>query len=219
MRKIIIPFLFVCSMSFGQMFSAQNAESCAGCDTTATEVTIGTQIWMRKNLDVIKYNDNTAIPLVTDGIAWSELTTPAYCWYNNDSTTYHEYGALYNGFAVTTGKLCPSGYHVPDTTEWRTLINYVGGNNVAGGRLKEAGTAHWQTPNIGANDTVCFTALPGGSRPLSFNYIGMYNYLWNSTVYDAQNLYLSSMYYNFSQGVYISYNTKTLGFSVRCIKD
>lgn len=222
MRKIIIPFLFVCSMSFGQMFSAQNAESNIGCDTTATDVTIGTQTWMRKNLAVVRYNDNTGIPKVTDNTAWSALTTPAYCWYNNDSATYAAtYGALYNWYAVNTGKLCPTGYHVPDTTEWMTLINYLGGASVAGGKLKEVDTTHWSTSNTGASDSVCFTGLPGGYRR---DIDGLFYVLNSSAMWWSSTQYLTTKamfiyILNTDRNIVKASNYKPFGYSVRCIKD
>jgi uncharacterized protein (TIGR02145 family) len=220
MRKIIIPLLFVCSMSFGQMFSAQNAE-CAGCDTTATEVTIGTQTWMRKNLDVVRYNDNTGIQKVTDNAAWAELTTPAYCWFDNDSATYAAtYGALYNWYAVNTGKLCPTGYHVPSDAEWTTLTTYLGGESVAGKHLKEIGTIHWATPNL-ADNSSCFTALSGSWR----DYGGHYGY---PIIGQAANFWTSTSYNSYAWKRDISSNSIAVnryyvilknGFSVRCIKD
>jgi len=97
-----------------------------------TTVTIGTQVWMVENLKTTKYNDGTGIPLVTDNTVWCNLSTPGYCWYNNDETTYkNPYGALYNWHTVHTGKLCPSGWHVPTDSEWITLTSYFGGMNTA----------------------------------------------------------------------------------------
>ena len=91
-----------------------------------TSVTIGTQVWMKENLKTTKYNDGTAIPLVTDGAAWESLTTPGYCWYNNDAATYKAtYGALYNRYTANSGKLCPAGWHVPADSEWTTLTDYL----------------------------------------------------------------------------------------------
>ena len=89
-------------------------------------VTIGTQTWTVENLKTSKYNDGTKIPLVTDGTTWGNLTTPGYCWHNNDAATNKAtYGALYNWYAVNTGKLAPSGWHVPTDAEWTTLENYL----------------------------------------------------------------------------------------------
>jgi hypothetical protein len=91
-------------------------------------VTIGTQVWIVENLKTTKYNDGRAVPLVNDNTAWSALTTPAYCWYNNDETANkNKYGALYNWFAVNTNKLCPTGWHVPTDVEWATLTPISGG--------------------------------------------------------------------------------------------
>ena len=87
-------------------------------------VIIGTQVWMAENLKTTKYKDGTAIPLVTDGNAWAALSTPGYCWYNNDAATYEDtYGVLYNWYTVNTGKLCPTGWHVPSDAEWTTIRN------------------------------------------------------------------------------------------------
>src|SRR5674476_633708 len=100
-------------------------------------VKIGTQTWMVENLKTTKYKDGTAIPLVTDNKVWINLPTPAYCWYDNDATTYkNTYGALYNWYAVNTGKLAPTGWHIPTDAEWTTLQNYVGGELVAGDKMK-----------------------------------------------------------------------------------
>ena len=104
-------------------------------------VTIGAQVWMVENLKTTKYNDGTAIPLVTDSTAWAILTIPGYCWYNNDAVTYKAtYGALYNWYAVNTGKLAPKGWHVPADAEWTKLITFLGGEDVAGGKMKSTGT-------------------------------------------------------------------------------
>jgi uncharacterized protein (TIGR02145 family) len=129
-----------------------------------TSVTIGTQVWMVENLKTTKYNYGTEIPNVTDNTEWSNLTTPAYCWYDNDITKKTPFGALYNFYAVNTGTLCPTGWHVPSNTEWTTLFNYAGGLAVAGGKLKETGTTHWNAPNTGATDEYGFKYLPGGLR-------------------------------------------------------
>ena len=185
-------------------------------------VTIGTQCWMQKNLSVTHYNDGAAIPLVTDNAAWSNLATPGYCWYNNDAATYKAaYGALYNWYTVNTGKLCPTGWHVPDTTAWSTLINYLGGYSVAGGHLKEAGTTHWQSPNTGADNISGFTALPAGYRYSydgSFYNLGYYAHFWSSTELDALNAWYSDLYYNNAFVGRFNGNEGN-GFSVRCLKD
>jgi len=186
-------------------------------------ITIGTQIWMVENLKVTRYNDGSNIPFITDNTSWSALTTPGYCWYNNDATTNKNiYGALYNWFTVNTGKLCPSGWHVPSDVEWQTLSNNLGGNSVAGGKLKEAGTSHWHSPNVGATNESGFTALPGSCRNsngtfYTANYSGLY---WGSNVF--VNSPVSSWFCEIESSnanVYIGVFNKPTGLSVRCIKD
>src|SRR5664279_5386678 len=116
-------------------------------------VTIVKQILMAENLKTTKFNDGTSIPLVRENSAWKDMNSPSFCWYNNDATTNkNNYGALYNWYTVNTNKLCPSGWHVPSDAEWTTLRTYLGGDSVAGGKLKETGTTHWKSPNTGATN-------------------------------------------------------------------
>ena len=189
-------------------------------DNVYHTVTIGTQVWMVENLKTTKYNDGTAIPLVTDGPTWAGLLTPAYCWYNNNEVTYkNTYGPLYNWFAVNTGKLCPAGWHVPTDAEWGTLITYLGDTTLAGGKLKEAGTVHWASPNTGATNSTGFTALPGGSRYTNglFYLNGKYGWWWSSTESSSSDAWHQYMQYNTSL-IYRTAGSKIIGFSVRCIK-
>ncbi len=149
-------------------------------------ILIGKQIWMAENLKTTKYNDGTDIPLVTNDSIWSTLTTHAYCWYNNDINNKNIYGALYNWYVVNTGKLCPTGWHVPTIDEWRILgdpykytrINISG---TYGFELMESGTSHWLNGS-GTNETG-FTALPRGpdnqyGSYWSSNYNDMYHGVW-----------------------------------------
>ena len=191
---------------------------------TYSTVTIGTQVWMVENLKVTKFNDNTAIPLVTDRYVWSFLWTPGYCWYNNDAeTNKNTYGALYNWFAVNTGKLCPTGWHVPSDTEWTILTNYLGGESVAGGKLKETGTSHWISPNTGATNSSGFTALPGGDRTItiSFSSIGQTGSWWSSTEIENSSLsaYVWIMYSSSSNAKRNTNYFSSEGLSARCVKD
>lgn len=128
---------------------------------TYKTILVGTQTWMAENLKVTKYNDCEAIPLIPDVSTWSGLVTPGYSYYNSDSVGY---GALYNWYAVSTGKICPAGWHVPGEDEWTTLISLLGGESLTGGKLKESGTSHWLTPNTSATNETGFMALPGGYR-------------------------------------------------------
>jgi uncharacterized protein (TIGR02145 family) len=183
-------------------------------------VTIGPQVWMVENLKTTRYNDGTAIPLVTDSIAWSNLTTPGYCWYNDSITYGNIYGPLYNGYTVNTGKLAPTGWHVPTDSEWNVLFTYLGGLLVAGGPLKETGITYWLSPNYGATNATGFTALPGGYRGNfgEFGGIGNYGYYWSATAYDAADLWGCYMDYSFPVVVRHGYQDQD-GFSVRCVRN
>jgi uncharacterized protein (TIGR02145 family) len=178
---------------------------------------------MATNLKTTKYNDGTTIPLVTDGAAWVALSTPGYCWYNNDAATYKAtYGALYNWYTVNTGKLCPTGWHVPTNAEWTTLTTYLGGESVAGGKLKESGTAHWDSPNTGATNETGFSALPGGLRDQlnggPFINIGFGGYWRSSNEYIGYDAQYWGMFSDRSY-VWTINADKRSGYSVRCLKN
>jgi uncharacterized protein (TIGR02145 family) len=185
-----------------------------------TTVTIGTQVWMGQNLKTTKYNDGKPIPLVTVNNTWGSLKTSAYCWYNNDIGYKNPYGALYNWYAVNTGKLCPVGWHVPTDAEWTILTNYLGGESVAGGKLKEIGTIHWLSPNEGATNETGFTALPGGWRNTDGTsiFIGILGSFWSYTediisLHWVRHLSIDNGNANRSD------NNNNYGFSVRCVRD
>ncbi len=183
-------------------------------------ISIGSQLWTKENLKTTKFKNSDPIPVVTDNDEWYNLTTPGYCWYNNYSPFKDQYGALYNWYAVTTGNLCPDGWHVPNDANWTTLINFLGGEEIAANKLKEAGTANWNSPNTGATNESGFTALPCGQRDHygTFYDLGTYTYLWNSIECDEASSWSKCM--NNSEGyVYHMSNNKKKGFSVRCIKD
>ena len=186
---------------------------------TYRTVTIGTQTWMAENLKTTKYNDNTSIPVVSDNSDWIRLSSPAYCWYSNDSSTYGSvYGALYNWYAAT-GNICPSGWHVPTDLQWSLLSTYLGGEIVAGNKLKEEGTSHWKILNSGATNESGFTALPGGGRvDGDFLFIGSSGAWWSATEYDALNAWCRELDDNIGE-LLTGYLKKGNGFSVRCIKN
>jgi len=195
-------------------------------------IQIGTQIWMAENLKTTKYNDGNSIPDVTDIIEWSHLTTGAYCWYNNDAASYKAtYGALYNWFAVNTDILCPTNWHVPSAAEWIVLITYLGGENIAGGKLMETGTTHWLNPDPKATNLTGFTGLPGGFRytddgfghaDYPFDASGFYGFWWSASEYsniDAQIFYISSWDPSFTASTDVTTIIKNGGMSVRCLKN
>lgn len=182
-------------------------------------IRIGQQVWFTQDLKTTKLNDGSAIPLVTDNIAWGALLTPAYCNYNNSTSmdTINTYGRLYNWYTVNTNKLCPIGYHVPTDAEWTTLIDYSGGASVAGGKLKA--TSGWAN-NINGTDVYGFKALPDGARVLSgaFNSIGTYGNWWSANEINTGSAIYRSMN-NAGGDVINGDNYKRHGYSVRCIQD
>jgi uncharacterized protein (TIGR02145 family) len=218
--------------SNGQVLTINNGVPTWGSvATTVTDIdgnvyetkTIGTQIWMTENLKTSKYNNGIPILNVTDNTEWRGLTSGAYCWYNHDAATYKDvYGALYNWYTVTTGTLCPKGWHVPSETEWTTLVTFLGGESVAGGKLKEAGTIHWNSPNAGANNESGFNALPGGyyHNSGSFNNIGDWGTWWSSSEYIANYCSWYRRIDNSSGSVSKAYSTWPAGdgYSVRCLQ-
>lgn len=122
-------------------------------------------VWMAENLRTTKFNDGTPIPLIKGKAAWEETKSPGFGWYKDDADYKKSVGAIYNWHAVGTKKLCPKGWHVPTEAEWNDLMDYAGTTEKSGdnpAKLKEAGTAHWKSPNEGATNSIFFTALPAG---------------------------------------------------------
>jgi uncharacterized protein (TIGR02145 family) len=194
-------------------------------NNTYKTVYIGTQQWMAENLKVSKYNDGTTIPIISDNNQWSQLTSGAWSYYNNDAANNAKYGKLYNWYALsptTNGdkNVCPTRWHVPTDAEWTVLTDYLGGEIVAGGKLKEVGTTSWNSPNTDATNTSLFSALPGGSRDGKgfYHNIGSDGYWWSSTENGSANIW-DRILYNYVGNVYRNGDGKVAGLSVRCIKD
>ncbi len=214
---------------YGNKLTFYTTSSTGGTGGTGdTTVTIGTQVLMNKNLNVATYRNGDLIPQVTDSAQWSNLTTGAWCYYNNDPILGAIYGKLYNWYAINDPRgLAPIGWHIPSATEWETLNTFLGGYGVSGGKLKEAGTVHWQSPNTGAANSSKFTALPGGARHSigSFQLKGYIGYWWSSTQFSGSLSWYRYLYYSYNYQPVGNYawgpagNPKGYGFSVRCIKD
>jgi len=187
---------------------------------TYQTVKIGDQWWMAENLKVTHYRNGDAIPNVTDVSEWSNLTTGAYCNYNNDDNNANTYGSLYNWYAVDDSRnIAPDGWHVPTDAKWQTLVDYLGGDAIAGGKMKETGTSHWKSPNTGATNESGFSALPGGYRGYTglFADVGDYAYFWSSKWYGSTAWY-RGLLYDYS-GVYRGNFSHQNGYSVRCVRD
>lgn len=194
-------------------------------------VVIGNQIWMAENLKTTRFNNNAAIPNVTDSLQWMTLTTPAYCWYRNRESN-KQYGALYTWYTISGGNLCPQGWHVPTNAEYQTMEVAIGvpadsvnnwgwRGNGAGTKLKDA-TA-WGAGN--GTNTTGFTALPSGYRAWAnseFRGLGIISYLWTASD-DAVNGHPDVGWYRrldaTSPWIYKATTGKTGGKSVRCMKN
>jgi uncharacterized protein (TIGR02145 family) len=209
-----------------------------GCRTAAVKdvdgnryrtVQIGTQVWMAENLRTTRFRDGSDIPYVTKYGAWTELSTPAYSWYNNDSANREVYGALYNWYTVQSNALCPEGWHLPGDEEWKALRAYLGEDGFAGDALKEEGTRLWKSPNEGADNATGFSALPGGYRSYdgTFNLLHSDGYWWTATesVWYRESLdapLTKAFYRNLrydGRDLYRYATEKSNGFSVRCVRD
>ena len=180
-------------------------------------ITLGEQVWMAENLN-----------FYTDTGSW---------YYNDDSISYaSEYGRLYNWttaldispiYDITNYNadfqhkgICTDGWHIPSNEEWIELTDFLGGDSVAGGKLKEAGTAHWENPNTGSTNESGFTALPCGYRNYdgSFNLLNSVNFIWSSSEFNPTNASYLRLRSGYSDAI-LSWHYKGTGHSVRCLKD
>jgi uncharacterized protein (TIGR02145 family) len=186
-----------------------------------TSIILGQQEWMAENLKTTRYANGDPIPNVTGNTEWSALETGAWCWYNNDNQYENPYGKLYNWHAVADSRnLCPEGWHIPTDAEWTVLTDFLGGENVADGKMKEAGILHWNAPNTDADNSSGFTGLPGGSRSQSgtFSYLRSYGYWWSSSEKDSGSSWSRSLGFNYIAVVRPNLFKKN-GISVRCLRE
>lgn len=190
---------------------------------TYNTVQIGTQVWMSENLKTSRYRNGGSIPYVVGNTEWQALNTGAWSYYNHDEANNAVYGKFYNWYTTQGDTLCPTGWHVPNDEDWTNLTTYLGGQSVAGGKMKSTGTAYWNDPNTGATNESGFSALPGGYRYNAgvFFSIGYGAFFWSATasgIYDfnASNRFL------YVNGVTVNsgfQESKSNGASVRCLKD
>jgi uncharacterized protein (TIGR02145 family) len=195
----------------------------------AQEIKIGTQTWTTKNLDVTKYRNGDAIPQVQDKNAWAKLKTGAWCYYENKTANGKTYGKLYNWYAVNDPRgLAPKGYHIPTDEEWTILTDYLGGDSIAGTKMKS--TSGWENEGNelflsifegNGSNSIGFAGLPGGCRIIfngDFYFIGDDGFWWSSS-----EDYTSGAWYrglnNFDGNVDRTSLFKLDGFSVRCLSD
>lgn len=228
--KVLYTFLIVvlfCSFGCGnstrksddKTTQQSDKKSIEQVDNTYKTVKIGTQEWMAENLNVSNYRNGDDIPQVQDKNAWANLTSGAWCYYENKSENGKIYGKLYNWYAVNDPRgLAPKGWHIPSDAEWAILTDHLGGRFEAGGKLKA--TKLWKNPNAGASNSSGFTALPAGLRYVNgdFTYLGTYGCFWTSSEENNFNAVNRTLYYVISDIVSLS-DYKIDGLSCRCVKD
>lgn len=235
MKKLILVLIAFCLIIFA--CNKDDEDNIPDCSSSTIEenigtitdidgnvyntVTIGAQVWMAENLNVTRYSNGDPIPNVKEDRQWKNLTNGAYCNYDNDADNSTIYGRLYNWYAADDDRnICPECWHVPTLTEWITLINLLGGDSMAGGKLKEINTTLWKCPNTGATNVSGFSALPGSFREIdgSFSYLHRNATFWSSTEKNSLTAYKIFLSY-IHPDVYSFEHYKTRGCSVRCIKD
>ena len=186
---------------------------------------ISNQYWMAENLRVSRFSDGTSIPdLTNDDSNWI-TSSPAWAYCNRDNNTNSTYGKLYNLYTITIKnyEICPTGWHVPTKNDWSKLSSYLGGDALAGGKMKEKGTSHWISPNTDATNSSFFNALPAGYKhakgmSMDFNIAA---YFWSSASSAVESLEYKSLTY--SSSYIFNYNNlpsySTVGLSIRCLED
>ena len=230
----IISGLSPVTTYYVRAYATNSAGTAYGQELTFTtlplsNVNIGTQNWNAINLDVSTYRDGTPIPQVTNPTQWANLTTGAWCYYNNDPTNGTTYGKLYNWYAVagihdndpnTPNKiLAPTGWHIPTDSEWTTLTTFLGGMSIAGGKMKSTGTSLWQSPNNGATNESGLSCLPGGVNGAGGgSEIGVSCFMWSASEANSTNAYFYYLNHFIATVQKIS-TIKQDGFSVRCVMD
>ncbi|HTX88243.1 MAG TPA: fibrobacter succinogenes major paralogous domain-containing protein [Bacteroidales bacterium] len=195
-------------------------------------VVIGSQTWMKENLATVHYRNGDPVPRITVDSLWINADSGAYCNYNNDTSLVKTYGRLYNWYAVTDlRQLAPAGWHIPSDSEWMQLERFLGmtqeqadsegfRGTTEGGRLKEAGTQYWWTPNQGASNSTGFSARPGGYRDYACHDLQALGNFWTSSETQYQEGIYRGLENNESRICRNAYFfDQTDGFSVRCIKD
>ncbi len=181
----------------------------------------GSTYWIDQNLSTSKYANGDAIANVDDNTAWSLLTTGAWSFYDKSSGNGSTYGKLYNWYAVDDSRgVCPTGWRVPTNTDWNNLGKTLGGDSLAGGKLKQTGTTFWSAPNTAATNQIGFNAMPSGYRGNGGAYGSLTGnaYFWVRESYNGTDAVGRNILYN-SKALVTEHNNKLNGFAIRCVKD
>ncbi len=214
---LLVSLLVVSCSSDDKSNSNNQAASRPSVPVVASEVQIGTQTWMTKNLNVSHYRNGDVIPQVTDDAQWINLTTGAWCYYGNNAANGSIYGKLYNWYAVNDPRgLAPLGWHVASDAEWNTIGIFLGGDGAAGGKMKSV--TGWNPPNAAATNSSGFTGIPSGIR--SGTYVNMGNGVnfWSSSASSSSDAWFRTLSYS-SSAMNRGNISKIWGESVRCIKN
>lgn len=188
-------------------------------------VNIGTQVWLMENLATTKFNDGSPIPQVTSQPTWDNLSTPAYCWFNNEKPPADDFrGPLYNWHAVNSGKLCPAGFHVPTAGDWDVLMEYLGGPSAAAGEMLKPNEMQWGDVEYGVmSDSCLFWGILCGTRDTITGFqgaggCGVYesSHFWSSTPEGTSQAWAFVLYMGSTDKHEFS---RKNGYSVRCLKD
>jgi uncharacterized protein (TIGR02145 family) len=219
-RSFVVPILILIMLMVAGYFIWKGNDK-----LIISSVKIGDQEWQMKNLDVDRFRNGDPIPHARTDEEWEaagERGVPAWCYYKNDKKNGKKYGKLYNWYAVYDSRgLAPEGWHIPTDDEWTTLTDYLGGEDIAGGKMKATGTAYWNSPNKDATNESGFSVLPGGYRSSdgSFSSIRFTAFFWSATE-DGASLYAwGRTLYNDGSNVYRNYYFESVGASVRCLRD
>ncbi len=206
---LCIVFISISQKSFSQVNDIDG--------NTYKTIAVGTQVWMAENLNVSKYKNGDIIPQIQDKDEWSRLTAGAWCYYENNSENGKTYGKLYNWFALNDSRgLAPVGFHIPTEAEWKTIIGNLGGNKIAGKKMKS--TSGWNYDGNGTNESG-FSGLPGGTcMSGKFIGIGLGGGWWNITESDELNAWVINIGGE-SDAIFKGSGSKKNGFSVRCVRD
>lgn len=206
---------------------AQKGEVYTEDTSSNASTTICGHTWTTSNLDVNTYRNGDPIPQVTDPLAWVALTTGAWCWYNNDSATFHNVGRLYNWYAVNDPRgLAPEGWHVLTDTEWGAMESCLGEDTV-GYRIRSAGAGHWPGPATDADNSSGFSGLPSGMRSEGgvFSHAGSSAVYWTSVSGSETDAWCVRLIHHINnKGIPamitgVGYMGKSDGYAVRCVKD
>jgi uncharacterized protein (TIGR02145 family) len=193
-------------------------------ESIGSSIKIGAQVWQAENLNVERFRNGDLIPHAITDEEWKEAAVsgePAWCYYDNDPENGKIYGKLYNWYAVNDSRgIAPEGWHIPTDEEWTTLTDYLGGEEVAGGKMKTTATVYWEAPNEGATNESGFSTLPGGFRDNdgSFGSIRIYAFFWSASEGGDFGAWCRSLAC-FHNGGFKGSDFKQRGFSVRCLRD